>query len=61
MTATTATATITTLSQQSTGFLNSVLADLTREAANARTLDGYAATKIEIDRVRAALAARGAL
>jgi hypothetical protein len=61
MTATTATATITTFTNNSTGFLNSVLADLQVEASQARTTQAYQATKVQVDRVRAALAARGAL
>lgn len=63
MTQTTATATMTeaTLTQASTGFLNSVLGDLVAEANQARTPEAYGATRVQMDRVRAALAARGAL
>lgn len=60
MTQTAATATILTFTQ-STGFLHSVLADLITEANQARDTGTYRATRVQIDRVRAALAARGAL
>lgn len=60
MTQTAATATIHTFTQ-STGFLNSILGDLVAEANQARTEAAYQATKVQMDRVRAALAARGAL
>ena len=59
--AATATATITTFATNSTGFLHSVLADLITEAEQARDTGAYRATRVQIDRVRAALAARGAL
>lgn len=60
-TQTAATATITFTSTHSTGFLYSVLGDLVAEANQARTEVAYQATQVQVDRVRAELAARGAL
>lgn len=49
------------LRKATVGFLNSILGTLGRESARCHTMDDYTVVRAQVDRVRAALNAKGSL